>query len=151
MMNFMLNRMNCFAIGMMLIMAGSCKTSKNTVAENKTESTMTTDSKTNAVEKTYRVIVSFISIGGGSDSQAYAKLNDIISRTQESGGMLSKDEIPWGREGEVDVCLPLTELSKQQADALVQQLKKTFEGNNLVQITENSPALHKARPAFKGE
>ncbi len=152
-MNFMLNRMNSFAIVIIVAMAGSCKSSKNTTADSKADGkpATLTESKTPLPENNYRVIVSFISIGGGTDSEAYAKLKDYISRKDEVGVAISKEEIRWGREGEVDVCFKLKEMDSSDADAFVNGLKKTFEGNNLVQITENTPALHQSRPALQGE
>lgn len=151
MMNYMLNRMNCFAVVFIVAMAGSCKSSKNPTAETKSESATLTEAKTTLPENAYRVIVSFISTGAGTDSQAYAKLKDFISRNDEKGVAISHETINWGREGEVDVCFKLKEMDKQDADKFVEDLKKTFEGNNLVQITENSPALHQPRPQPKSE
>lgn len=151
MMNYMLNRMNCFAVVLVVAMAGACKSSKNTVAETKTESATLSEAKTALPENAYRVIVSFISIGAGTDGKAYDQLKDYISRNDEKGVAISHETINWGREGEVDVCFKLKEMDKQDGDKFVEGLKKTFEGNNLVQITENSPALHQPRPQPKSE
>ena len=45
MMNYMLNRMNCFAVVFIVAMAGSCKSSKNTTAETKSASATLTEAK----------------------------------------------------------------------------------------------------------
>ena len=117
-MNYMLNRMNCCALVLMVAMAGSCKTNKSTTAETPKQEPAATNPRIDLPDSMYRVVVSFISIGAGTD------------------------------EGEVDFCFKLLGQDKKSKDSFVQNLRDAFKGNNLVQITENTPALHQARPAF---
>jgi len=86
----------------------------------------------------YRVIVSFISIGEGSDYKSYENLKAILTNWHERVKTeIEVVEIPWGREGEVDVCLTLKELTPEEQASFVDEIKTTFQGNNLVQISEN--------------
>ena len=72
-----------------------------------------------------------------------------MQQYQTDAGMpIAREEIAWGREGEVDFCFKLLGQDKKSKDSFVQQLRDAFKGNNLVQITENTPALHQARPSF---
>jgi hypothetical protein len=153
MMNCIVNRMNCFAAVLLIVMAGSCTTSKNTQADsNEKNLTQNTNPRIDLPDSMYRVIVSFISIGAGTDAQAREKLEQLIQQHQVDFGMpVAKEEIPWGREGEVDVCFKLLGQDKKAKDSFVKKLREAFKENKLVQITENTPALHKARPPFNRE
>jgi len=148
-MNYMLNRMNCCALVLVVAMAGSCKTNKNTTAETPKQEPAATNPRVDLPDSMYSVIVSFISIGAGTDASAKEKLDQVVQQYQTDAGMpIAREEIAWGREGEVDFCFKLLGQDKKSKDSFVQQLRDAFKGNNLVQITENTPALHQARPSF---
>ena len=148
-MNYMLNRMNCCALVLIVAMAGSCKTNKNTTAETPKQEPAATNPRVDLPDSMYRVIVSFISIGAGTDGAAKEKLEQVVQQYQTEVGMpVAHEEIACGREGEVDYCFRLLGQDKKSKDSFVQHLRDTFKGNSLVQITENTPALHQARPSF---
>lgn len=148
-MNYMLNRMNCCTLVLMVAMAGSCKTNRNTTAETPKQEPAATNPRIDLPDSMYRVVVSFISIGAGTDASAKEKLDQVIQQYQTDVGMpIAHEEITWGREGEVDFCFKLLGQDKKSKDSFVQNLRDAFKGNNLVQITENTSALHQARPAF---
>ena len=100
----------------------------------------------------YRVIVSFISIGEGTDGKAMEQLNQIIDQHQKDFGMpVAKEEIRWGREGEIDVCFKLLGQDKKAKDTFVRNLQEAYKGNQLIFIEENTTAKHQPRPNFHKE
>ncbi|MBT8195756.1 MAG: hypothetical protein KJO64_04980 [Bacteroidia bacterium] len=109
------------------------------------EDTITNEAnKLNQDEKVYRIIVSFISWGAGVDPDARKKMDNCIAENQENTEIeVAFEDMPWGREGEVDFCFTLSELGEEEQENFVASMKKAFEGNELVQIYENSPAIHK--------
>lgn len=92
----------------------------------------------------YRLIVSFISIGEGTDRNGKAKLDAVLeSWKQKTGKLITYEPISWGREGETDFCFKINELSAQEQELFAADMKKAFDGNQLIQITENQPCIHK--------
>jgi hypothetical protein len=92
----------------------------------------------------YRFIISLISIGEGTDRNA----KEILDATLNSWKTSQKkeivfEEIHWGREGEVDFCFQLKELSGEQQVQFMNELKEKFKGHDLVQFAENEPCAHK--------
>jgi hypothetical protein len=148
-----------------VLLSASCGTSKESTKNTSTESTAT-DSKANNTAKvessstttnnstneivavnsvdSYRLIVSFISIGEGIDSKARQSLDSMLNSWKEKKNKeIIAEMMPWGREGEVDYCFKLNELSAQEQTDLVNEVMTAFKGNSLVQISENQPARHK--------
>jgi hypothetical protein len=64
--------------------------------------------------------VSFGSPGSGIDLDTYNNVKALIDEKK-----LHYTERPIGREGETEVCLPLTELKKSEKKEFIQRLKKT--------------------------
>lgn len=86
---------------------------------------------------TFRMIVSLISHGGGTDPLAYGKLDSTLRAYQSTNGQsLRVYALPWGREGEVDYCWPLSELNPKEQMQLVDIVRFVFKDTQLVQISE---------------
>jgi len=87
---------------------------------------------------TFRLAVTFISIGAGTDPEAKTSLDayvyDYKLKTRQPVAYVM---IPWGREGEVDCCFTLTELNASEQKNFIEGMKKAFIGRDLVQINEN--------------
>jgi hypothetical protein len=47
------------------------------------------------------------------------------------------EAVPWGREGEVDFCFRLSELSSEDQASFINEMKKAMEGRKLIQFAEN--------------
>ena len=116
--------------------------------KNKKKATSTATSGANAPEsnsngsaqgkvRAYRFIVSFISIGSGSDATAMSKLEKIV---KEYSGKASFEVVSWGREGEKDYCFSLNEMNSSDQTKFIERVKKELANNNLVQFRENGPA-----------
>ncbi|MEM9696375.1 MAG: hypothetical protein AAGA56_27775 [Myxococcota bacterium] len=59
-----------------------------------------------------RLTVSFVSICCGTDNEARERLTEVMARFEEDESVkLSTQTVPWGKEGEVDVCFDLAPLS----------------------------------------
>ncbi len=92
----------------------------------------------NAGPDSFRLVVTFISIGAGTDPDGKAFLdNYILDFKKRSGKNISYIMIPWGREGEVDCCFTLSELSISEQTDFIEQLRRVMTGRELIQINEN--------------
>lgn len=95
-------------------------------------------------DNNYRLIVSFISIGEGTDRNGKATLDGIIDNwKQKTGKLISYEPVSWGREGETDFCFKINELTSKEQELFATDIKTAFNGNQLIQITENQPCIHK--------
>ena len=97
-----------------------------------------------ATDISYRFIVSFISIGEGTDRNAKeifdSFLNDWKTNQKKE---INYETVQWGREGEVDFCFPLSELTDGQQKQFVGGIREKFKGHDLIQFAENEPCRHK--------
>lgn len=84
---------------------------------------------------TMRVIVSFVSFGGGIDGASYKEMQNIINTENQKKCEIQYRIISWGREGEKDFCFPSQ--NTNCLDTLLKQIKAKFQGNTRVVITEN--------------
>ena len=94
-------------------------------------------------EKEYRVIISFISIGEGPSLTGHDKLQNFLNfQNENTEKNLKCDTIPWGREGEVDYCFTLEELSEGEQENFMGELRRSLEGDELIRIEENTVCRH---------
>ena len=113
----------------------SCKSKKesNTVSEIKTESNTSITSQ-NTANGTYRLIVSFISIGTGVDADAYNKLEKFVQGHPKKP---SYEKKRWGREGEEDFMFSLKEFKAEEQVKFISDLKVAIGKSDRVQYKEN--------------
>ena len=109
-----------------------------------TENSMPTHSKKDAPPTmntgNSRLIISFISIGQGTDQSLKEKFDKMISDHPKKP---KYDEAHWGREGEVDYCFGLGELSEKEQAEFVSKSKEIAGASKLVILSENAPCTHK--------
>lgn len=74
--------------------------------------------------------VSFGSAGGGIDAKKYDEIKLMIEEKK-----LKYTEKAKGREGEREVCLPLTELNSSEKTAFINKLKITASSGQLVSVS----------------
>lgn len=87
----------------------------------------------------FRLVVSFYSKGEGIDYKMRQKFEGFMADAQATRKLnLNPLSVPWGREGEVDFCLMLNELTPRQQKDLVAEIKNMMEGHELVRVSENS-------------
>ena len=81
------------------------------------------------------LVVSFISIGAGTDYKAKQKL-DLYAKDfeQTEHVQLNVTVKHWGKEGETDYTYDLKNLSKKQCKAFTENVEAMFLKNNLMKI-----------------
>jgi hypothetical protein len=88
----------------------------------------------------YRLVIAFISKGSGTDAKAKDAITKFINEHAKKPAFESHN---WGREGEIDYCLKLSELSTKEQKTFIEELKKLAGNSDLVQFSENAPCVHK--------
>jgi hypothetical protein len=88
----------------------------------------------------YRVVVSFTSHASGIDGERYDKIENYIKNHPKKPAF---DILPWGREGERDICLNLKELSASEQKTFIEELKKMAQGSDRVFVNENTERVKK--------
>lgn len=111
----------------------ACNNSKKATKDN-------ANTASNASIKTdvdnYRLVLEFYSIGAGTDGSAINKFQSFLDNHPKKP---TYDKMRWGREGECDYCLKLSELGKKEQAQFVEEVKKLLTSSQLVHIEENKP------------
>lgn len=119
----------------------SCKTKKQALKTNENSATISSNQTASPI--TYRLIVSFISKGAGPDSE---KIKSFLAYANGHPKKPAYQTIAWGREGEVDYCFTLSELtSKKDLVTFIEDIKKLGAGSDMLIISENTECQHKSR------
>lgn len=109
-------------------------------SKEKSSKSSDTSSSSKTVTTTYRLIVSFISKGAGTDHN----LREAFTKYIESHPKKPSFElIHWGREGEADYCFTLKELSKKEQETFVKEIQTIIGKSDMAHISENAECLHK--------
>lgn len=88
---------------------------------------------------TARLSVSFYSKGEGIDHKSKQRFDMFVNEYEKKiGKILVKQEVRWGREGEVDYCYLLTELSMKEKIDFIKQVQDLFNNVELVHLKENA-------------
>ena len=91
-----------------------------------------------------RLIISFNSPGNGIDYKAKKEIDGFISSYEKERGVpLAKEEIHWGKEGELDYCFKLSELAKEDQEDFVSRIKSLVRKSKRIGIVENAPCRNK--------
>ena len=119
----------------------SCKAKKEAMKSD--ENTPASVSNTPDAPITYRLIVSFISKGEGTDSE---KRTAFLKYVESHPKKHAYKTVIWGREGEADYCFNLSEFaSKKESMIFIEDIKKIAGGTDMVIISENAECPHKGR------
>ena len=62
---------------------------------------------------------------------------------KEKAVQLAKEVVRWGREGELDYCFKLSELSKEDQEDFVSGIKPLAGGSKQTVVVENAPCRNK--------
>src|SRR5690242_12899633 len=96
------------------------------------------DCQTRVGEQRARLVVSFYSICCGINHEAREKLDDFISGYEKMRGRpLARATTLWGKEGEIDYCLKLSELPSREQKRFIARVRSLLKTAKLVQISEN--------------
>lgn len=116
----------------------SCKSKKEAVKT--TENTASATTNTVDTPITYRLIVSFISKGAGTDSE---KRTAFLAYVDGHKLKPAYKTVRWGREGETDYCFDLSELTaKKDLIGFIEEVKKIGAGSDMMNISENAECTH---------
>lgn len=136
-----------------LLILFSCKSSKDSTVSSKTAITTKSDEpdkiKQSSAEepvndKIYRLYVSFFSRGPGIDRKAKIAFDNFIIKYESDNNLkIEYEAIKWGREGEIDYCFQLNNLSKKQQGKFITETRKILETSKLVHIRENAECVYK--------
>jgi hypothetical protein len=127
------------------ISLSACKNSSEAMStDNITPSSKETTTRHDAADKTYDVIISFISMASGIDQKIKAKVDTAIAEFCKKNKVTIKPEIiPWGREGERDYNFVLKNLSTTQKKAFIGSMEEAVGSSNMAHITFNQKSVHK--------
>lgn len=119
----------------------SCKSKKEAVKT--ADNTASASSNTTDAPITYRLIVSFISKGAGTDSE---KRTAFLAYVDGHKLKPAYKTVTWGREGETDYCFNLSEITaKKELIGFIEDIKKIGAGSDMMNISENAECMHKGR------
>lgn len=104
----------------------SCKSSK--AANDNVTTTSEPDSGMS------RLVVSFLSPGDGIDHEMRTKYFNWV---REQPKEIAYSTVRWGREGEVDYCFTLSELSAAQQKEFVKKSREILAASEKVRVGEN--------------
>jgi len=141
----LLNKIMKITVVLILFLFGfvACNTSKKTT---ETKSQNQVSQKKPLPDSLYRFTVSFISIGSGTDKNAKQQFIQFIQQFNEKNNVKVNAEIAnWGREGETDYCLKLSELNKQQQNQFLTETKEVLKNSALVRYEENCICRRKSQ------
>ena len=97
-------------------------------------------------ETVYRFIVSFYSIGEGTEGAQIVKFDAfLLSFRQKSGKKIPAEKSYWGREGEVDYCVDLGEISPSDQLLFINNTKEELKAAKWVHFAENMTCKKKRR------
>ncbi len=121
----------------------TCKSKKEVVAsknesqeEKITEGVVATTNENEVLK--YRLVVLFFSIGEGAEYPLITAFEDSIgSYSQKIGKNIDYQKKIWGREGETDFCMSLSELTRSEQDEFIDRTKTQLKKARWVNIFEN--------------
>ena len=130
--------MNKLFIAILLSTFFSCKGTKTTTqTENYQNKEQTSDT-------IYRFNISFISIGSGTDGKARQEFLDFIKDFETKRNIqIEMETAEWGREGEIDYCLKLSQLNSEEQVKLISNIKELLKTSKLIRYSENTTCKNK--------
>jgi len=123
----------------------SCKCPKKSQKTDNTTTQVTPFNEgTDASGNKCRLVVSFISRGAGTDSELRSNFDDYISKFEkEKNKKIIAEIYHWGKEGEMDYCMELKELTTDEQNEFVKGAKDILSKSDRVFVNENTPCINK--------
>jgi len=91
-------------------------------------------------EDNYRLVIGFFSIGEGIDTKVHEVYKNFLTTYKKP---IAFEPTKWGREGEIDYCLKLNELTPVEQEEFVKKSKDLLIKSKLVHVNENAKCVHK--------
>ncbi|GAB4255853.1 MAG: hypothetical protein Kow0079_12800 [Vicingaceae bacterium] len=121
----------------------ACKANENTEKKSM-ETSKEINNQNQSNQKTYDIVISFISMGEGIDEKTRDELvKSFKLKIDEFKTRVNVEQVPWGREGEIDYCFTLDNLTDSQKKELKKLIKQIVKDNQLINYQENVPCVHK--------
>lgn len=93
---------------------------------------------------TYSLVVSFFSKGEGIDLNAMEQFETFLNQTKKKeGSRFSFEGYPWGREGEIDFCIRLENLTAEDKEIFIREAEKITASSKLVHLRRNAECRFK--------
>jgi hypothetical protein len=87
-----------------------------------------------------RVLIMFGSACCGTDHRASREVSAVIAaQEKKTGRTLAQERVSWGKEGEFNLCLPLTELSDVEQKRFVERIKNALGTSATTRLVQNVP------------
>jgi hypothetical protein len=88
----------------------------------------------------FPLVVSFYSMGQGTDLKVKEEFEKFLNSYPKK---ISYEPIHWGREGETDYCLKLSELSSSEQETFIKKAKEILKKSSLVYVNEQAKCVNK--------
>ncbi len=138
-----MKKAHSFLFSLLLIFSVACKQSSK-VSSEPVAAASASMQKTDSIPAKSRLVVAFYSEASGVDDKAIIRFEDSIGEYSGSLGInIDYEKTHWGREGETDFCLELSELNAQQQADFVAKTRELLKTAEHVNIYENEPCRHR--------
>lgn len=109
--------------------------------------TVSSERKNNSdLRQVNRFTVSFYSIGSGIEQKQLEKFELFLSSyRQKTSKKIPAEKTHWGREGETDFCVDISELSPSDQLNFIGDVKEELKTAGRVNYSENSPCKQQRR------
>ena len=98
----------------------------------------------NVSDSIYALRVSFFSIGSGIDGKAKQEYEQYINEFQTINNVtIVLNKTSWGKEGEIDYCIKLNNLSTELQEQFIRSTKDKTKDSKLVRLYENTECKYK--------
>lgn len=92
----------------------------------------------------YALRVSFFSIGSGIDRKTRQDYDRFIKEFEQKNNVsILLDQATWGKEGEIDYCINLNNLSTELQEQFIRSTKDKTKDSKLVRLYENTKCIYK--------
>ena len=129
---------NILSVILLVSVILACKSKKNTTTAASAAAPV--QQQALPADDSYRIAVSFYSIGEGIDNKTKAEFENFLNTYPKK---IAFEPTHWGREGEIDYCLKLSELSASEQADFVKKAKELLSKSKLVHVDENAKCVHK--------
>ena len=124
---------------LVVLLTLSCSSTKNA---NDAAATVTETANSDSADN-FSLIVSFYSPGNGIDHKMKKEFLAFLTNNYPK---VVYQGTKWGKEGEIDFCLQLDELTESQKEQFVKESRELLSKSNRVHIYENMPCRNKKTP-----
>lgn len=126
---------------LMICSLNACKNRQNTAHAMPSSEPLQEEFK---LPNSYSLVLSFYSIGSGSDWEVIGEMDAFLDAYRKSGKSQPEVErIPWGREGEVDFCIQTGKMNPADSESFRKSVLEIARKAKFVHINENAVCRYK--------